>query len=39
LRQSCHGPADPIDGSLSSKRRNKAIAPYGCYPPPAANFE
>src|SRR5438093_7676565 len=25
----CHGRAAPIDGSLPSKRRNKAIAPYG----------
>jgi hypothetical protein len=29
LRHSCHGPANPIDGRLSSTRRNKAIAPYG----------
>src|SRR5262245_18330729 len=31
LRHSCHGPTDPIDGRLSSKRRNKAIAPYGLH--------
>src|SRR5215831_8211386 len=29
LRHSCDGPADPTDGSLTSRRRNKAIAPYG----------
>src|SRR6266545_544562 len=28
LRHSCHGLADPVDGSLPSRRRNKAIAPY-----------
>jgi putative addiction module killer protein len=29
LRHCWHGPTDPIDGSSTSKRRNKAIAPYG----------
>jgi hypothetical protein len=32
LRHSYHGPADPISGSLPSRRRNKAIAPYGRQP-------
>jgi hypothetical protein len=29
LRHFRQGPADPIDGNLPSKRRNKAIVPYG----------
>src|SRR5262245_52718429 len=28
MRHSRHGPAHPIEGSLPSRRRNKAIAPY-----------